>query len=54
MDKIERTIRIAYRRYMLEMRDELTGLEVGSWARVLLKIRIAEFLQNLGGMAGEW
>lgn len=54
MNELEHKFRIAAREHMLDMRDELDGLKIGSWARVYLMIAISKTLYNLGGMAGEW
>lgn len=42
------------REIMLEMIAEWRAAELGTWGRVLLRRRIGELLDELGGLAGEW
>lgn len=39
---------------MLEMIEEVRTARYASWSAILLRSRIREYLQTLGGIAGEW
>lgn len=39
---------------MLEMIEEVRTVRLVSWSHTLLTLRIRDYLQALGGIAGEW
>ncbi|WP_156443008.1 MULTISPECIES: hypothetical protein [unclassified Burkholderia] len=47
-------IKESKRKWMLEMIDEIRTNDHGSWAIVLLMVKVRQLLDELGGLAGEW